>query len=97
MLQQFPDSPSFRRCSTNKRLCSDPAEAALAEKLSEGGEQMNRQEEQIAHESNVIMPANLRKTAPQGLFGPEITNSPPIRRDAPPGIPAFGRTLRLGH
>jgi hypothetical protein len=39
---------------------------------------MDRQEEQIAHESNILSPpANLRKTAPQGPFGLEFRNSPP--------------------
>jgi hypothetical protein len=41
---------------------------------------VDRQEEQIAHESNVITPANLCKTAPQGPFGLEFRNSPPTSR-----------------
>jgi hypothetical protein len=36
---------------------------------------MDRQEEQIAHELKIIMPANLRKTAPQRRFMPKL----PIR------------------
>ena len=41
----------------------DGAGATRAEKFREGDEQVDRQEKQIAHESNVITSANLRKTA----------------------------------
>ena len=37
-----------------QRLRSDTADAARVEDFCEGDEQVNRQEEQIAHESNVI-------------------------------------------
>ena len=53
----------------------DLARAARAEEFREGHEQMDRQEEQIAHELKIIMPANLRKTAPQRRFMPKL----PIR------------------
>jgi len=49
--------------------------AARAEEFREGPEQMDRQEEQIAHELKIIMPANLHKTAPQRRFMPKL----PIR------------------
>ena len=41
----------------------DGAGATRAEKFREGDEQVDRQEKQTAHESNVITSANLRKTA----------------------------------
>jgi len=47
-----------------ERLRCDPAHAARAEEFREGNEQMDRQEEQIAHELTLITPANLHKTAP---------------------------------
>jgi hypothetical protein len=47
-----------------ERLSCDPAHAARAEKFREGNKQMDRQEEQIAHELKIITPANLHKTAP---------------------------------
>src|ERR1700736_3539243 len=47
-----------------ERLSCDPAHAARAEEFREGNEQMDRQEEQIAHELKIITPANLHKTAP---------------------------------
>ena len=53
------------------------AHATRATEFREGDGQVNRQEDQIAHKSNVIIPANLRKTARQGPFGLEFTNSPP--------------------
>ena len=37
-----------------QRSAGDGADATWAEDSCEGGEQVNRQEEQIAHESNVI-------------------------------------------
>ena len=57
----------------------DLARAARAEEFREGHEQMDRQEEQIAHELKIIMPANLRKTAPQRRFMPKL----PIRHPQP--------------
>ncbi len=47
-----------------ERLSCDPAHAARAEEFREGNEQMDREEEQIAHELKIITPANLHKTAP---------------------------------
>jgi hypothetical protein len=47
-----------------ERLSCDPAPAARAEEFREGNEQMDRQEEHIAHELKIITPANLHKTAP---------------------------------
>src|SRR6266851_3671737 len=60
-----------------ERLSGDPARAARAEEFREGNEQMDRQEEQIAHELKIITPANLHKTAPQRRSTPKFTNSPP--------------------
>jgi hypothetical protein len=42
----------------------DPSHASRAEQFREGNEQMDRQDEQIAHEGKIITPANLHKTAP---------------------------------
>jgi tripartite-type tricarboxylate transporter receptor subunit TctC len=42
-----------------------------------GSGSAHRQKEQIAHESNGIAPANLRKTAREGPFGLEFANSHP--------------------
>ena len=47
-----------------ERLRCDPAHAARAEEFCEGNEQMDRQEELIAHKWKIIRPANLHKTAP---------------------------------
>ena len=58
-----------------ERLSCDPAHAARAEEFREGNEQMDRQEEQIAHELETILPATLHKTAPQRRFMPNL----PIR------------------
>ena len=55
-----------------ERFSCDLARAARAEEFREGHEQMDRQEEQIAHELKIIMPANLRKTAPQRRFMPKL-------------------------
>jgi hypothetical protein len=68
-----------------ERLSRDPANAARAEEFREGNEQMDRQEEQIAHELEIIMPANLHKTAAQRRFTPKFANSPPT---------GHGRVLR---
>src|ERR1700687_1573878 len=59
-----------------QRLRSDTAHAARAEEFGEGDEQVDRQEEQIAHESHVITFANLRKTARSRRRALEFTNSP---------------------
>jgi hypothetical protein len=39
------------------------AGATRAEEFCKGDEQVTRQKERIAHESNIITPASLRKTA----------------------------------
>ena len=57
----------------------DGADAAGAKEFRNGYEQVNRQEEHVAHELHVTTHANLRKTAPQGLFGLHFTNSPGTR------------------
>jgi hypothetical protein len=46
-----------------QRFRGDGTGAARAEEFRKGDEQMDRQEEHISHESNVIRPANFRKTA----------------------------------
>jgi hypothetical protein len=58
-----------------ERFSYDPARSARAEEFREGHEQMDRQEEQIAHELQTIFPANLHKTAPRRRFMPNL----PIR------------------
>jgi hypothetical protein len=69
---------SNRRLRRHDRDFScDPAHAARAEEFREGNEQMDRQEEQIAHELKIITPANLHKTAPYRRFTPKFANSPP--------------------
>lgn len=62
-----------------QRFRGDGADATRAEEFREGDKQVDRQEEQIAHESNVITAANLRKTktTPQGPLGLVFRNSPP--------------------
>ena len=45
-----------------ERFSYDLARSARAEEFREGHEQMDRQEEQIAHELETILPANLHKT-----------------------------------
>src|SRR5258707_11128993 len=73
----------------------DLARAARAEEFREGHEQMDRQEEQIAHELKIIMPANLRKTAPQRRFMPKLPIRHPQHID--PGISALrGSVARHG-
>ena len=51
-----------------QRLRSDTADAIRAEEFREGDEQVDRQEEQIAHASNLITPVIARKIARQGMF-----------------------------
>jgi hypothetical protein len=46
------------------KLSCNPSHASRAEQFREGNEQMDRQDEQIAHEGKIITPANLHKTAP---------------------------------
>jgi hypothetical protein len=67
-----------------ERFSCNLARSARSEEFREGHEQMDRQEEQIAHELKIIMPANLRKTAPQRRFMPKL----PIRH------PQAGATAR---
>ena len=68
-----------------ERFSYDLARSARAEEFREGHEQMDRQEEQIAHELETILPANLHKTAPRRRFTPNL----PIRhpQDEPPRLP----------
>ena len=47
-----------------ERFSCDLARAARAEEFREGHEQMDRQEEQIAHELKIIMPANKGTACP---------------------------------
>ena len=58
-----------------ERFSYDLARSARAEEFRECHEQMDRQEEQIAHELETILPANLHKTAPRRRFMPNL----PIR------------------
>ena len=51
-----------------QRLRSDTANAARAEEFREGDKQVGRQEEQIAHASNIITPVIAHKTARQRLI-----------------------------
>ena len=46
-----------------QRFRSEGADTTRTEEFRDGGKQMDRQEEQVAHESNVITPANPSKTA----------------------------------
>ena len=77
-----------------ERFSCDLARAARAEEFREGHEQMDRQEEQIAHELKIIMPANLRKTAPQRRFMPKLPirhPHPAVLSNTPPPLPLAGR------
>ena len=58
-----------------ERFSYDLARSARAEQFREGHEQMDRQEEEIAHESETILQANLHKTAPRRRYMPNL----PIR------------------
>jgi hypothetical protein len=71
-----------------ERFSCDLARAARAEEFRKGHEQMDRQEQQIAHESKIIMPANLRKTAPQRRFMPKLPIRHPQDHEAAPGCNA---------
>ena len=53
------------------------ADATRTQEFRQGDKQVERQEEQIAHESNIITAANPCKTARHGPFGLEFTNSHP--------------------
>jgi hypothetical protein len=72
------------------RLSCNPSHASRAEQFREGNEQMDRQDEQIAHELEIILPANLHKTAPRRRFMPNL----PIRH--PQGQLSVSRTLPTG-
>jgi hypothetical protein len=50
----------------------DPSHATRAEEVREGNERMDRQEEQIAHEWQIITPTNEHETAPWQRFMLEI-------------------------
>ena len=56
-----------------QRLRSDTAYAARAEEFRADNEQVDRQEEQIAHASNIITPVIARKTARQRLIRARFT------------------------
>jgi hypothetical protein len=56
-----------------QRLRSDTANAARAEEFRKGDEQVDRQEERIAHGSNIITPVIARKTARQRLIRARFT------------------------
>src|ERR1700730_13438846 len=56
-----------------QRLRSDTANAARAEEFREGDKQVGRQEEQIAHASNIITPVIAHKTARQRLIRTRFT------------------------
>jgi len=76
------------------------ADAARAKHFGQGDEQVDGQEEQIAHEMHVITPAQLRKTAPQGLIGLHSTNSPCTgSADMRTGhrIPAAGNSVTISY
>ena len=60
-----------------QRLGGHSTGAARAEEFRESDKQVDHQEKQVAHESDVITSANLRKTVRQRLSGPEFTNSHP--------------------
>ena len=49
--------------SRRKLILAFGADATRAEEFCKGDEQVTRQKQRIAHESNVIMPASQRKTA----------------------------------
>jgi hypothetical protein len=70
-----------------ERFSYDLARSARAEAFREGHEQMDRQEEQIAHELETILPATLHKTAPRRQFMPNLPIRHHRRRCA--SIPAF--------
>ena len=60
-----------------QKFRGDGACATRAEKFREDDKQVAREEEQIAHKSNGITPANLRKTTGESLFGLKFANSHP--------------------
>jgi AraC family transcriptional activator of pobA len=80
-----------------ERFSCDLARAARAEEFREGHEQMDRHEEQIAHELKIIMPANLRKTAPQRRFMPKLPIRHPQAAVAAHLRPLLSRTTVAPH
>ena len=60
-----------------QRFRGDGTCTTRAEQFREGDEQVNRQEEQYAHESNATMTATMCKTARQRLRALNFANSPP--------------------
>jgi hypothetical protein len=62
-----------------QRFRGEGADATRTEDFRESDKQVDRQEEQIAHEPNVSTLANPRKTARQGPFELEFSNSPRAR------------------
>jgi hypothetical protein len=40
-------------CFSSSRLCGDGADATWAEQLCDGGEQVDGEDEEVAHEANV--------------------------------------------
>jgi len=60
-----------------QRFSGDSADPAWAQEFREGDDQLNRQEEQIAHESNTITVVIARKTGRPRLFALEFRSSPP--------------------
>ena len=60
-----------------ERLSRDALHATWAEQFHQGDEQMDRQDKQIAHDWQIITPANLHKAALGGDSCQTLTNSPP--------------------
>ena len=61
----------------HQRFCGDGTYATRAERPREGDEEVDGEDEEFAHGANIITPVIARKTARQGLFGLDFTNSPP--------------------
>jgi hypothetical protein len=76
-----------------QKFRGDGADATRVEAFREGDKQVDRQDGQIAHQSNVITPPNLRKTARKAPFGLEFTNSPPTRESL--NVPSHCRFSEL--
>ncbi len=60
-----------------QRFSGDGADTTWVKELRQGDKQVDRQEKQMAHESNRITPSNRRKTARKGPFGLNFANSHP--------------------
>ena len=60
-----------------ERLSRDASHATRAEQFHQGDEQMDRQDEQIAHDWQTITPANLHKATLRSDSCQTLTNSPP--------------------